>query len=327
MISRRRFVATGTVAVLAAPLVTEAQQTGKLPTIGFLGASTPSGMSHWVAAFVGRLHERGWTEGRNVAIEYRWAEGRSERSTKIVTEFVQLKVDVIVTYGTAAVLIAKKATSVIPIVFGAAADPVGNALVASLARPGGNVTGMSLQQTDSSAKRVELLRELVPNLRRLAVMAHVDSAGAMREMSEVQAIAGTLGLSASRLEVQRPEDIAPGVEALKGRVDALFVVTDPLVFTNRIRIHTLALGARLPTICNYREYVEAGCLMSYGPNYPDMWRRTADFVDSILRGTKPSEIPVEQPKRFDLVINMKTARALGLTIPPPLLLRADQVIE
>jgi putative ABC transport system substrate-binding protein len=284
-------------------------------------------MSQWVAAFIGRLQELGWTEGRNITIEYRWAEGRSERSTEIVAEFVQLKVDVIVTYGTAAVLIAKRATSEIPIVFAGAANPVGNGLVVSLAHPGGNITGMSIQQTDSTGKRVELLRQLAPQVRRVAIMAHTGSAGAMLELSEVQAVAVTLGLQASRLEIRRPEDIAPGIEALRGRADALVVVTDPLLFSNWKRIHAVALDTRLPTMCNYREWVEAGCLMAYGPNYPDLWRRTAEFTDKILRGAKPSEIPVEQPTRFDLVINLKTAKALGLTIPPMLLGRADEVIQ
>ncbi|HEV2057626.1 MAG TPA: ABC transporter substrate-binding protein [Methylomirabilota bacterium] len=323
---RRAFLA-GTVALLAAPLGAHAQQLAKLPTIGFLGASTPSGMSRWVAAFLDRLHELGWTEGRNVTIEYRWAEGRTERSAEIVAEFVRLKVNVIVTYGTAAVLVAKQATSVIPIVFAAAADPVGNSLVSSLARPGGNVTGISLQQTDTTGKRFQLLRDLVPNLRRLAIIAHVASAGAMLEMRNLQALAGTLGLEASALEIRRPEDIAPAVEALKGRAEALFVVVDPLLFANRRQIHTLALGAQLLTICNYREFTEEGCLMSYGPNYPDLWRRAADFVDKILRGTKPNEIPVEQPTRFDLVVNLSTAKALRLTIPQSFLLRVDHFIE
>jgi putative tryptophan/tyrosine transport system substrate-binding protein len=329
VISRRRFLTGFVIASAPAATVHGAQEykAGKLPTIGFLGASTPSGMRPWVAAFLERLHELGWAEGRNVTIEYRWAEGRTERSAEIVAEFVRLEVDVIVTYGTAAVLVAKRATSVIPIVFAAAADPVGNSLVSSLARPGGNVTGISIQQTDSSGKRLGLARELVPNLRRLAMIAHVASAGAMREMRELQALAGRLGLQASALEIRRLEDVAPAVEALKGQAQALFVVVDPLFFANRRQIHSLALEAHLPTICNYREFTEEGCLMSYGPNYPDLWRRAADFVDKILHGTKPSEIPVEQPTKFDLVVNLSTAKALGLIIPPSLLLRADSVIE
>jgi putative tryptophan/tyrosine transport system substrate-binding protein len=315
------------VAPLAAPLGAHAQQVAKLPTIGFLGASTPSAMQGWIAAFLDRLHALGWTDGRNVTIEYRWAEGRTERSAESIAEFVRLKVDIIVTYGTAAVLVAKQATSVIPIVFAGAADPVGNALVASLARPGGNITGISIQQSDTTRKRLELLRELVPDLRRLAAIAHVASAGAMSEMRELQALAPTLGLQASPREIRRLEDIAPAIEAFKGQAEALYVVTDPLFYANRRQIHNLALEARLLTMCNYREYTEEGCFMSYGPNFPDLWRRTADFVDKILRGTKPTEIPVEQPTKFELVINLKIAEALGLTIPPTLLFQADEVIR
>ena len=274
-----------------------------------------------------RLRELGWIEGRTVAIEYRWAEGRSERFAEIAAEFVRLKVDVIVTAGTAAVVAAKQATSVIPIVFAAAGDPVGTGLVASLARPGGNVTGLSNQSADLAGKRLELLREVVPGLRRLAIMANVGNPIGVLEMGEVQAAARTLGLEVVTLEIRRAEDIAPAFEALKGRADALYVVTDPLVNTNRIRINTLALGARLPTMHGIREYVEAGGLMSYGPNFPDLFRRAADYVDKILRGAKPADIPVEQPTKFDLVINLTTAKALGLDVPPTLLARADEVIE
>jgi len=309
------------------PLTTRAQQSAKLPTIGLLGSSTPLAMSQWVAAFVQRLRDLGWTEGRTVVIEYRWAEGRSSRAAEIAAEFVRLKVDVIVTYSTSPVLAAKQATSVIPIVFAAANDPVGANLVASLARPGGNVTGLSVQQTDVAGKKLELLREVVPGLRHLAIMANTGNPGVMLEMGEAQAAARTLGLEAITVEIRRAEDIAPGFDALKGRAEALYVCTDPLVVTNRARIHTLAMGARLPTIYNSREYVEAGGLMSYGPNFPDLFRRAADYVDKILRGAKPGDIPVEQPTKFDLIINLTTAKALGLKIPPTLLARADEVIE
>jgi putative tryptophan/tyrosine transport system substrate-binding protein len=314
-------------AAAAWPLAASAQQPAKLSTIGFLGSSTPSAMSQWVAAFVQRLRDLGWIEGRTVAIEYRWAEGRSSRAAEIAAEFVRLKVDVIVTYASSPVLAAKQATSVIPIVFAAATDPVGAGLVASLARPGGNVTGLSLQQTDVAGKRLELLREIVPGLRRLAIMANVGSPGAALEMGEVQAAARTLGLEATRVEIRRAEDIAPGLDALKGRVQALYVCTDPLILTNRARIHTLTIGARLPTIYNSREYVETGGLMSYGPNFPDHWRRAAGIVDKILRSAKPADIPVEQPTKFDLVINSTTAKVLGLEVPPSLLAPADEVIE
>ena len=309
------------------PLAARAQQAGKLPTIGFLGAATPSAWSQRVAAFVQRLRELGWTEGRTVVVEYRWAEGRSERFLEIAAEFAQLKVDVIVAAGTPAVLAARQATSVVPIVFVGAGDPVGTGLVASLPRPGGNVTGLSAQTTDTVGKRLELLRELMPGIRRLAIMGNVDNPVSVLEMREIGAACAALGLEADALEIRRTADIVPAFEALKRGAEALYVQADPLVIANQIRINTLALGMRLPTMHGLREYVEAGGLMSYGPNFPDLFRRAADFVDKILRGAKPSDIPVEQPTKFELVINLITAKALGLEIPPTLLARADEVIE
>ena len=312
-------------AAAAWPLAARAQQLPKLRTIGFLGGTSPSVVSQSVAAFVQRLHELGWMEGRTIAIEYRWAEGRSERFAEIAAEFVRLKVDVIVTVGSA-VLDAKRATSVIPIVFAVASNPVGGGLVASLARPGGNVTGLSVQNSDLAGKRVELLREVVPGLR-LAVMANVGYAGAVQEMGEAQAAARMFGLEVVTLEIQRAEDIAPAFEALKGRAEALYVCAEALVTANRVRISTLANVARLPTMHGQREHVEAGGLMSYAANFPDLYRRSADLVDKILRGTNPGDIPVEQPTKFDLVINLTTAKALGLTIPDKLMALADEVIE
>ena len=324
---RRLFITLLGGAAAAWPLAARAQQARKLPTIGFLGAATPSVASQWVTSFEKRLRELGWIEGRTVAIEYRWAEARTERYSEIAAELVGLKVDVIVTWASAPVLAAKQATMLIPIVFAAQMDPVGAGVVASLARPGGNVTGLSIQQTDTASKRLELLREVVRNLGRLAIMGNAGAPGAVLEMREVQATARTLGLEVTTRVIRQAEDIAPAIEALKSRADALYVATDPLVFTNRIRINTLALGARLPTIYGSREYVDAGALMSYGPNFSDLFRRAADYVDKILRGAKPGDIPVEQPTKFDLVINLKTAKALGLTIPPTMLTRADEVIE
>ena len=241
--------------------------------------------------------------------------------------FVRLKVDVIVTSGTPAVMASKQATSVIPIVFAAVSDPVGTGLVASLARPGGNVTGLANQTSDTAGKKLELLREAVPGLRRLAIMANVGNPASVLEMGEVQATARTLGLAVITFEIRRAEDIAPAFEALKDRADALYLGPDPLMNTNRTRVNILAVGARLPTMQGAREYVEAGGLMSYGPNFPDQFRRVADFVDKILRGTKPADIPVEQPTKFDLVINLTTAKALRLEVPASLLARADEVIE
>jgi putative ABC transport system substrate-binding protein len=294
-IRRRQFLTLLGGAAVAWPLAVWAQQTQKLPTIGFVGSSTASAESQRVAAFVQRLRELGWIEGRTIAIEVRWGEGRNERYAEIAAEFVRLKVDVIVTQGTATVVAAKQATSVIPIVFAGAADPVGNDLVASLARPGGNVTGLSNQGTDLAAKRLELLREIVPAFRRLAIMANVGNPAMLLEMREVQAAARVLGLEVAILEIRRAEDIASAFPALQVRADVLYVAADPLAATNRIRINTLVLGARLPTMHGFREYVEAGGLMSYGPNLVDLFRRSADFVDKILRGTKPGDIPVEQP--------------------------------
>jgi len=313
---RREFITLLGGAAVAWPLVGWAQQAGKLPTIGFLGQSTRSAGSEWTVAFVQRLRELGWNEGRTLAIEYRWAEGRAERAAQSTAEFVRLKVDIIVTSGTPQTLAAKQATSVIPIVFATAGDPVGNGLVANLARPGGNVTGLSLQSNDLAGKRLELLREVVPGLRRLAILANVGNPFSVLELGEAQAAARALGLEADALEIRRSEDIAPGFEALKGRVEALYVCTDGLVNANRIRINTSALGARLPTMHGYRDYVEAGGLMSYGANFPAQFRRAAELVDKILRGTKPSDIPVEQPTKFELVINLTTAKALGLDLPP-----------
>jgi ABC-type uncharacterized transport system substrate-binding protein len=324
---RRNFIALLGGAAAAWPLAARAQQPGKLPTIGLLGSTSPSIGGQWVAAFAQRLRELGWIEGRNVTIEVRWAAGRAEHYAEIAAEFVRHKVDIIVTSGTAAIVAAKQATSVIPIVFAAAGDPVGTGLVASLARPGGNVTGLSFQQTDLAAKRLELLRELVPDLRRLGILANVGSAGAVLDMREVEATARRLGLDAATVEIRRAEDIAPAFDALKGRAEALYVVIDPLVNTNSIRINTLALAARLPTIHGLREYVEAGGLMSYGPNILNLWQRAAELIDKILRGAKPADIPVEQPTKFELVINLKTAKALGLTVPLIMQMTAHEVIE
>jgi putative ABC transport system substrate-binding protein len=302
-------------------------QAGKMPIIGLMGSGSPAAQSQWTSAFLDRLRELGWTEGRNIAIEYRWAEGRSERFAEIADEFVRLKVDVIVTHNTPGPLAAKKATSVIPIVFATAGDPVGTGMVASLARPGGNVTGLSSQTPDTAERRLELLHEVVPGLRRLAILSDVDNPFTVLDISGIQKGARTLAIEVAVFEIRRDEDIAAAFEAFRDRAEALYVVANPIMFTNRIRINTFALAARLPTMYVVREYVEAGGLMSYGPNWPSMWRRAADLVDKILRGTKPADIPVEQPTRFDLVLNLTTAQALGLKIPDKLLALANEVIE
>jgi ABC-type uncharacterized transport system substrate-binding protein len=323
---RREFIALVGGAAAAWPLAARAQQAGKLPTIGFLGGPTPSASGHLVAAFAQRLRELGWIEGRTVAIEIRWAEGRPERFAEIAAEFVQLKVDVIVTAGPP-VFAAKQATSVIPIVFATVADPLGSGLVASLARPGGNVTGLSLASPELAGKRLELLREVVPGLRRLAILADSNYPPSMRELDEVETAARPLGIETIALKIRQAADIAPAFEALKGRAEALYVVGGSLTSANQVRIHSFALAARLPTMDPNRERVETGGLMSYAPNFPSLYRRAGDLVDKILRGAKPAEIPVEQPTKLELVINLTTARAIGLKIPEAFLLRADELIE
>jgi putative ABC transport system substrate-binding protein len=323
MIRRREFITLLGGAAVGWPLVARAQQ--KLPTIGLLGASTPANWSQWTTAFVQRVRELGWIDGRTVAIEYRWAEGRSERYTEIADEFVRLNVNVIVTVGSA-VPAAKHATSFIPIVFAAAVDPVGAGLVASLARPGGNVTGLSVQSSDLAGKRLELLREAVPALRRLAIIGNVGYPAVVLELREVQRAAAKLGLDVDTLEIRRADDIVPAFGALRSGAQALYVCPDALANANRGRINTMALGARLPTMHGLRDNLE-GALLSYGPNLPDLWRRAGDYVDKILRGAKPADLPVEQPTKFELVINLVTAKALGLELPPSLLARADEVIE
>ena len=283
-------------------------------------------MRPWIDAFVARLRELGWVEGRTVAIEVRWAEGHSERFAEVAAEFIRLKVDVIVTTGTA-VPILKQATSVIPIVFAISNDPLGSGIVASLSKPGGNATGLSQLATDLAGKRLELLREMLPSLSRVAALGNAGNPTTAPEMLEVQIAARTLGFQIVTSEIRRAEEIPAVIETLKDRADALYLQSDPLMNTNRIQINTLALNARLPTFSGIRDYVEAGGLMSYGPNFPDLFRRAAEFVDKILRGAKPADLPVEQPTRFDLVVNLKTAKALGLDVPPTLLARADEVIE
>jgi putative ABC transport system substrate-binding protein len=324
---RREFITLLGGAAAAWPLAAWAQQAGKVATVGFLGQSTPLAESERAAALAQRLSELGWVEGRTVAIEYRWAGGHNERFAEIAAEFVRLKVKVIVTGGTPPVQAAMQATSTIPIIFASAGDPVGTGLVASLSRPGGNVTGLSVQAVDLAGKRIDLLREAVPSLGRLAVMGNVGNPIIVLELGELQAAARKLGIQVDTLEIRRPQDIAPALETLKGRAHALYVCQDLLTVGNRLRINTLALGARLPVMHASREHIEAAGLMSYGPNFLDMYRRAGDYVDKILRGAKPGDLPVEQPTKFDLVINLTTARALGLTIPESLLARADEVIE
>jgi len=323
---RRRHFITLIGAAAALPLAARAQQTAKIPTIGFMGVSTPTAWTHFVAAFEKRLAELNWINDRTIAIEYRWAEGRSERFVEISAEFVRMKVDVILTAGSA-VLAAKRATQTIPIVFALANDPLGAGLVASLARPGGHITGLSQLAADLGGKRVELIREIIPTMKRLAILGDAGNQAVVPEMRQVQEAARMLGLQDELLDVRRAEEIGPALEALKGKADALYVQSGPLMNTNRVKISTLALAARLPTMSGIRDYVDAGSLVSYGPNFPDMFRRAAEIADKILRGANPGDVPVEQAAKFDLILNLTTAKALGLKIPESFLLRANEVIE
>jgi putative tryptophan/tyrosine transport system substrate-binding protein len=322
---RRAFITFLAGAAVSRQFSAHAQQTHKLPTIGFLGTD-PAAWSEWRAAFEERLRDLGWIAGQTVLIDYQWAEGRRERESEIASEYVRRKVDVIVTTGSIAATL-KKATASIPIVFAAATDPLGSDLVSNLSHPGGNVTGLSMQATDIAGKRLELLREVVPSLHRLGVMFDSGYPAAVLERGEVEAAARSLGVEVVPLELRRAEDVAPAFQALKDGADAIYVVTDNLVSANRMAIITFALSKRLPSTFNLGEFVQAGGLMSYGPNFPTLFRRAAEYVDKILRGTKPGEIPVEQPTKFDLTVNLNTARALGLTIPPRLLATADEVFE
>jgi putative tryptophan/tyrosine transport system substrate-binding protein len=323
---RREFIGLLGGAAVFRPLPAGAQQTTKLPIVGFLTAGGSTAIvNERVAATVQRLRELGWLEGRTVVFKYRWADGRIDRASEIADEFVRLNVNIIFTSGTPAAIAAQKATSTIPIVFVATANPVGNGLVASLARPGGNATGISNQTSDIAGKRVGLLREVLPGLHRLAVLANAENVASMLELHEVQSAAATLGIEVVTLEIRLGNDIATALADLKA--DALYVVIDPLTTTQATRINTLALGAKLPTMLGARELAEAGGLMSYGADFKIIWQQGADYIDKILRGANPADIPVEQPTKFELAINLTTAKVLGLTLPTSLVARADEVIE
>jgi putative tryptophan/tyrosine transport system substrate-binding protein len=307
------------------PLAARAQQTGKLPLIGIVGDEATV-WKPWTDAFVDRLRELGWIQGRNVGIAYRWSAGRAEPLAGIAADLVQQKVDVIVTYGGAVTTLNQAAPS-IPIVFAIAVDPVGIGLVPNFSRPGGNVTGMSIQSTDLAGKRLGLFREVVPAMHRLAIMFDAGYPAAVLGSRAVQDAAHILGLEAVSHEIWRAEDIPPVFAAAKAKVDALYVVENALVSSASAQITALALDSRLPTMFNIGTAVQVGALLAYGPNFPAMFRRAADDVDKILHGTKAGDIPVEQPIKFDLTINLKTAKALGLTVPDKMLALADEVIE
>ena len=304
-----------------------AQPMARPPIVGFLGSGTPDAWRNWISAFVQRLHELGWVDGRTVALEFRWAEGRPERYAEIADELVRLNVDVIVTSGTSPVAAAKRATSTIPIVFATAGDPVAAGLVASLARPGGNVTGVSNQFTDLAGKRVEFLREVVPTLRRLALFGDAGNRSVALDMNAVAESARTVGIEGVKIELRSAEDIPAALSAQKGQVQALYFASGPLVDSSRARINALALAEGLPTMHGTSEQVRAGGLMSYGANRLQQFQEAAELVDKILRGAKPADLPVLQPTKFELLINLKTAKTLGLDVPAKLLALADEVIE
>ena len=310
------------------PLAARGQQADGVRRVGLLLAiaNGPVGQAY-ARAFEQQLQRQGWTVGRNLTIEVRWGEGQVEHFAEIVAEFVRLKVDVIVTTGTPAALLAKQATSVIPVVFTQSGDPIGTGLITSLARPGGNLTGLSNQNRDAAGKRVEFLREMDPGLRRLAILANVDNPSVVLKRAEVEQAARKLGLDVTELEIRREEEIAPALSSLSGPGLALYVLGDSVTRINARRINTLALAARLPTMHEARDQVEAGGLMSYAERITEQYQRAADYVDKILRGAKPGDLPVEQPNKLDLVINMTTAKALGLTVPSTMFAIADEVIE
>lgn len=325
---RREFITLVGAIAAAWPMSARSQQAAaRLPTIGFIGPSTPAADVTRRAGFARRLSELGWVDGRNLTIDYRWAEGVVARAGEIAADYAGRNVDVIVVSGDAQVLAAKRAAAATPIVIAAAADPVGNHLVDSLARPGGNVTGLSRQLTDSTGKRIEVLQEFLPGLRRLAILFNAGNPLTAPELNTALAAAANLGLDTVKCGIHRAEDIAPGIDELRDRADALYVCVDPLMNTNGTRVNSLALAARLPTMHSSRDNIEAGGMISYGPDVTDLFRRAAEFVDKILRGAKPADLPVEQPTKFELVINLRAARSIGLAVGPTLLARADEVIE
>jgi putative ABC transport system substrate-binding protein len=313
---------------LAAPLAAGAQQPAKVARIGFLGTGSPAVTAIQLEAFRQGLRDLGYAEGRNIVIEYRWAEGRVERFPDLAAELVGLKVDVIVATGTPVAHAAKNATRTIPIVFATAADPVGSELVAGIARPGGNVTGLSLLAPEIVARQLQLLKEAVPKASRVAVLSNPANSYTALLVKETEAAARSLGVRVQLLGVRAADAFDSAFSAItKERPGALFVLFDPLFFAHQTRIAEFANKNRLPAMYPHREYAETGGLMAYGPDLRDNFRRAATYVDKILKGAKPADLPVEQPTKFELVINLKTAKALGLTIPQSLLLRADEVIQ
>jgi putative tryptophan/tyrosine transport system substrate-binding protein len=326
---RRDFIKVVACSAIAWPFAARAQQSGKIRTIGVLSAGSDEGSTGLTRkSLLPTLEESGWIEGKNLVIERRFAENRLERLPEFAAELVRLNVDAIVGIGTLAPLAAKRATSTIPIVMTAAGDPLGSGLVASLARPGGNVTGMSMMVPDLGGKRLELLKELLPRLARVAVLWNAANPYPARVFKEVQAAGSILGIEVQSLEVRQPDDFDGAFETVRRQhPDALMTVEDPLTFNYRKRVADFATGQQLPSLHGVREFVADGGLISYGPNLADLFRRAAGYVDLILRGANPADLAVQQPTTFELVINLKTAKTLSINIPPTMLARADEVIE
>ena len=322
-------IVTLTVGMLAPPLTAKAQPGTKIPKIGILQVGTPAGGGHLSAAFKQEMRERGYVEGQHVVFEQRFGEGKRERLFEAATELVRLKVDIIVTATDQGIAAVKQQTQTIPIVMANSSDPVGTGFVMSLARPGGNITGNSAMSPELNGKRLELLKQVVPGLSRVAILWNPDIRGAVLDYKETEAAARALHLQLQSVELSRADDVDRAFAAMTaGRVEALVMPPlNPLAFTNRGEIVRLAQKNRLPSIYGVREFADAGGLMAYGPNPADLWRRAAVYVDRILKGAKPGDLPVEQPTKFELVINLKTAKALGLKIPSSLVQRADRVIE
>jgi putative ABC transport system substrate-binding protein len=326
--TRREFITTVAGGLLAVPLAARAQQPAKVARIGFLATHSPAETANHLEAFRQGLRDLGYVEGRNIAIEYRWAEGRVERFPDFAVELVGLKVDVIVATSSPLALAAKNATRTIPIIFATAADPVGSGLVAGIAHPGGNVTGLSLLAPEIVARQLQLLKEAVPKVSRVAVLSNPANPYTALLVKETEAAARSLRVRVQLLGVRGADAFDSAFSAItKERPGALFVLFDPLFVGHRTRIAEFANKNRLPAMYPHREYAETGGLMAYGPDLRDNFRRAATYVDKILKGAKPADLPVEQPTKFELVINLKTAKALGLNIPPSLLQRADEVIH
>ena len=325
---RLPLIVTLALGTLLAPLAADAQQAGKVARIGYVGVSSASAVPHADEAFRHGLRDLGYVEGQNIAIEYRWAEGQLDRLPDLAAELVRLKVDVIVASSTPTALAAKNATRTIPIVFVTAGDPVGSGLVAGIARPGGNITGLSLLAPEIVAKQLQLLKEAVPQASRVAVLSNPANPYTALMVKETEAAARSLGMWVQLLGVRGADAFDSAFSAVtKGRASALFVLFDPFLFAHRTRIAEFANKNRLPAMYPHREYAETGGLMAYGADIRDNFRRAATYVHKILTGTKPADLPVEQPTKFELVINLKTAKSLALTIPPSVLVRADEVIR